>query len=63
VEFKESEKEIRKIICLRCNVPLKFAGKYKFHEGFNPGIFGSFFELFVNREAFDLYVCDQCGKV
>ena len=37
--------------------------KIEFHEGMNTGIFGNLFELFQNREAFDLYVCPKCGKV
>lgn len=29
----------------------------------NTGVLGNLFELFQNREAFDLYVCPKCGKV
>ena len=32
-------------------------------EGMNTGVLGNLFELFQNREAFDLYVCPKCGKV
>lgn len=53
----------RSIDCLRCAVPMKYAGKYEFHEGMNAGVFGNLFELFQNREAFDLYICPECGKV
>lgn len=53
----------RKVDCTRCNLPLIFSGKFKFHEGKRIGIFGDLFELFVNRESFDLYVCPKCGQV
>lgn len=57
------EVEKRDIDCLRCDVRMRYAGEYKFHEGSKVGVFGNLFELFQNREAFDLYVCPQCGKV
>lgn len=63
VKITETEEGDRDINCIRCNIPLKYAGKYKFHEGGTPGFFGNFFELFVNRESFELYVCPRCGKV
>jgi Zn finger protein HypA/HybF involved in hydrogenase expression len=49
--------------CLRCNVNMFYSGNYKFHEGSRIGILGNFFEWFVNRESFDIYVCPKCGKV
>lgn len=49
--------------CLRCDVPLEFEGNFKFHEGSKIGFFGNLFELFTNRESFDLYHCPKCGKV
>ena len=51
------------IDCLRCQVKMAYSGKYEFHEGMNTGVLGNLFELFQNREAFDLYVCPKCGKV
>jgi hypothetical protein len=41
------------------------AGRKKFHEGTRawPFLFGELGELFVNREAFDVYACQGCGKV
>lgn len=62
IAFKEPE-EKREVDCLRCNIPLVLSGNYKFHEGTRIGVLGSFFELFVNRESFDLYVCPKCGKI
>lgn len=58
-----STNDERLIKCLRCQVDMVYSGKYEFHEGMNTGLFGNLFELFQNREAFDLYVCPQCGKV
>lgn len=65
VEIKEfydwsAEKEIN---CLRCNIPMKYSGNFKFHEGTRAGVFGSVFELLQNRESFNLYHCSECGKV
>ena len=51
------------IDCLRCQVKMAYSGKYEFHEGMNTGVLGNLFELFQNREAFDLYVRPKCGKV
>mgnify|MGYP000872837712 FL=1 len=54
----------RQINCLRCtDVPMRFTGNYKFHEGTRFGAMGNLLELFVNKETFDLYVCPKCGKV
>jgi Zn finger protein HypA/HybF involved in hydrogenase expression len=63
ITFKESAKDNRKIDCLRCNIPLIYSGEYKFHEGTRTGLLGNVFELFINREKFDLYICPKCGKV
>ena len=65
VEIKDAENgpNIKEINCLRCNVPLVFAGNFKFHEGTRFGIFGNLFEGFINRESFNLYICPKCGKV
>lgn len=53
----------KQIDCLRCKIPMSFNGNYRFHEGTRMGVFGNAFELFTNRESFDLYFCPQCGKV
>lgn len=62
-QAEEGDDAARSIDCLRCQVEMVYSGKYKFHEGMNAGVFGNFFELFQNRESFDLYVCPECGKV
>jgi hypothetical protein len=50
--------------CLRCQTPLAFAGTKRFHEGtLFWDTLGGIFELFKNREHFDVYVCPHCGKV
>jgi len=51
------------ILCLRCNIKMSFAGNHEFHEGARWGALGNLFELFVNKDSFDLFVCPQCGKV
>jgi hypothetical protein len=52
------------VSCPRCNVPLDFVGTKLFHEGTRAWDFlGGVFELFKNREHFDVYVCQRCGRV
>ncbi|MBK6564731.1 MAG: hypothetical protein IPL63_16580 [Saprospiraceae bacterium] len=50
-------------LCLRFDVPMEFQGNFRFHEGSKIGVLGNLFELFTNRESFDLYNCPNCGKV
>jgi hypothetical protein len=54
---------VKQIDCLRCQVPMSFNGNFRFHEGTRIGALGDLFELFTNRESFDLYFCPKCGKV
>lgn len=54
---------VKQIDCLRCKVPMSYNGNFRFHEGTRIGALGDLFELFVNRETFDLYFCPKCGKV
>lgn len=63
IDIKDSTSGCREIDCLRCKIPLLYSGQYKFHEGAKSGVFGNIFEIFVNREKFDLYICSKCGKV
>ena len=49
--------------CLRCDKPLKYVGTREFHEGPGGGIFSDLTELFMNKERFDVYVCQNCGRV
>ena len=51
------------IDCLRCHRPLYFLGVREFHEGARVGVFGDFFELFQNRDEFDLFACGSCAHV
>jgi Zn finger protein HypA/HybF involved in hydrogenase expression len=55
--------QVKQINCLRCQIPMSFNGNVRFHEGTRMGAFGDLFELFTNRESFDLYFCPKCGKV
>jgi hypothetical protein len=51
------------ITCARCDEPLQYVGRKRFHEGTNWGALGELGELFVKREHFDVYVCPRCGRV
>ncbi len=69
-DLSEINKEIgirpqgpKSVDCLRCKVTLEYQGNYRFHEGTRVGALGNLFELFTNRESFDLYSCPKCGKV
>jgi len=63
VEIADNSGKTRKIDCLRCKIPLAYSGNFKFQEGERAGFWGDFFELLVNREAFDIYICSRCGQV
>lgn len=51
--------------CLRCGGAMQSCGEMRFHEGSRvmPFLFEHVGELFVNREAFDVFRCERCGKV
>lgn len=52
------------VTCPRCQTPLTYAGTKNFHEGTRAWDFlGGVWELFKHREAFDVYVCERCGRV
>jgi DNA-directed RNA polymerase subunit RPC12/RpoP len=52
------------VSCPRCDIALDYVGTRKFHEGTRAFDFlGGVFELFKNREHFDVYVCSRCGRV
>jgi Zn finger protein HypA/HybF involved in hydrogenase expression len=59
----ELSRGTRELTCLRCKTPMLYSGNFKFHEGARMGVLGNLFELFVNQETFDLYICPKCGKV
>lgn len=63
VTFKDDLPEAKDLDCLRCHIAMIYSGRYRFHEGAKAGALGNLFELFVNRESFDLYLCPKCGKV
>ena len=63
IDLEQESVYKKEIDCLRCNVRLLFSGNYRFHEGARFGVLGDLFELLVNKESFDLYVCPKCGKV
>lgn len=51
------------MVCPRCATGLSYVGTKSFHEGRRWGLFGEIGELFVNREHFDVYCCERCGRV
>lgn len=64
IDINELSQSTRNLKCLRCSdVQMIFSGNFRFHEGTRLGALGNLFELFENRETFDLYICPKCGKV
>jgi hypothetical protein len=59
------EGEVRHpIACARCERQLTFIGTKKLHEGTRAwDVLGGLWELFKNREHFDVYMCPRCGRV
>ena len=49
--------------CPRCETGLDYVGTKSFHEGHRWGMLGDIGELFVNKEKFDVFVCQRCGRV
>jgi DNA-directed RNA polymerase subunit RPC12/RpoP len=54
---------INPMVCSRCKTDLSYVGTKSFHEGTRWGVLGELGELFVNKQHFDVYVCNRCGKV
>lgn len=51
------------INCLRCDVPMTFAGTRKIQDRIHWTTPGILLELLSNRDSFNLFVCPQCDKV
>ena len=55
------------VTCPRCEVPLQYTGTRRFHEGTGVwdllGDAWELWELFKNREHYDVYVCRRCGRI
>jgi hypothetical protein len=53
---------LRNLTCIRCNVPLQFAGTKQFHEGskWTEEFFGAWAQ---NSLVLDVYYCPTCGHV
>ena len=51
--------------CLRCSSVMRSMGQLRFHEGTRawPFLLGELGELLVNRESFETFICESCGKV
>jgi hypothetical protein len=57
------QKDLILLKCLRCNQPLTFVGTREFHEGPGGGLFSDLTELFMKKENFDVFVCQNYGHV
>lgn len=55
----------RDLACLRCGSPMTAVRRMQLHEGtrMEAFLYGGLDEPFVNRESFDTYACERCGKV
>jgi hypothetical protein len=62
-ELEEDQPPFNPMTCARCEQELDYVGTRRFHEGTNWGVLGEVGEFFVKREAFDIYVCPNCGRV
>ncbi|ABZ75218.1 conserved hypothetical protein [Shewanella halifaxensis HAW-EB4] len=60
---KLSESQSQVLECLRCESPMIKLGSKEFHEGTRWGALGNIGELFVDKQALDMYACESCGKV
>ena len=66
VQYRESssQAEQRALACLRCSNKMSFVRRMRLHEGsLLPGLLLDVGRLFTNRENFDTYACETCGKV
>lgn len=63
IEDEKIEKIRKKINCLRCDILMEYKGSFKFHEGFQWGVFGDLGHLFTNNSKFELYKCPECNKI
>lgn len=63
VEIKDTVTGLQDIECLRCKVPMKYGGDFKFHEGPRAAPLYALYEFLENNDHFDIYVCPDCGKV
>ena len=63
-QLPEEDQPTNPIKCPRYRTSLDFVGTKKFHEGTRTWDFlGGIWELFKNREHFDVYMCPRCGRV
>ncbi len=52
------------IICPNCETNMSFLGTKKFHEGGGwTDWLGEYAAIFKNREKFDVFCCQSCGKI
>lgn len=63
LQGKAVEAKSAALRCLRCKTVMSRVGAKEFHEGSRWGVLGNLGELFVNKQALDMYACQSCGKV
>ena len=62
-QAKPPESSSQVLKCLRCNSVMLKLGSKEFHEGTRWGAIGNLGELFVVKQALDMFACQSCGKV
>ena len=62
-QSKPPESSSQVLKCLRCNSVMLKLGSKEFHEGTRWGAIGNLGELFVVKQALDMFACQSCGKV
>ena len=60
-----SEVKPRDLTCLRCGASMTAVRRMRFHEStrMEAFLYGGIDQPFFNREPFDIYACEDCGKV
>lgn len=62
-QTKPPESKLQALTCLRCDSTMLELGSKEFHEGTRWGVIGNLEELFVDKQALDMFACKLCGKV
>ena len=54
---------MRKLICLRCNGPMRFGSREKLQLGQTGWVLGDLPNLFAGAMSVDIYTCPGCSKI
>lgn len=54
---------MEKFACLRCNAPMKYAGREKIQLGQTGWVLGDLSNLLAGSLEVDIYSCSRCGKI